>query len=135
MFGMLAPFFKGNQNLELVVVDGCNISPIGKRMLSLALEGNTNPRLKVLIENGLNQNSTVSKETQHLPGNREDLPVKRETLKIRRTKSRCASDSNSKTNEYKSQRMKLSKRNSAPVHSDTVKTIEKASGSNLVHCC
>ena len=52
MFGMLAPFFKGNQNLELVVVDGCNISPIGKRMLSLALEGNTNPRLKVLIENG-----------------------------------------------------------------------------------
>ena len=135
MFGMLAPFFKGNQNLELVVVDGCNISPIGKRMLSLALEGNTNPRLKVLIENGLNQNSTVSKETQHLPVNREDLPVKRETLKIRRTKSRCASDSNSKTNEYKSQRMKLSKRNSAPVHSDTAKTIEKASGSNLVHCC
>mmetsp|Transcript_13 Transcript_13/g.26 ORF Transcript_13/g.26 Transcript_13/m.26 type:complete len:332 (-) Transcript_13:56-1051(-) len=125
VFGMLAPFFKGNQALELVVVDGCNIPPIGKRMLSLALEGNTNPRLKVLVENGLNQNASVSKETQ-----REDLPVKKETQKNRRSKSRRASDSNSK-----SQRMKLSKSNSTPVHSD-MKTTEKAlPRSNLVHCC
>lgn len=134
VFGMLAPFFKGNPHLALVVVDGCNISPIGKRMLSLALEGNTNPRLKVLIENGLNQNSSVSKEAQHLPVKTEDLPVKRETQKMRRSKSRRTSDSNSKMNECKSQRMKLSKSNSAPVHSD-MNTTGKASRSNLVHCC
>ena len=132
VFGMLAPFFKGNQqNLELVVVDGCNISPIGKRMLSLALEGNTNSRLKVLVENGLNQNASVLKETQHRPVNREGIPVTVETQKMRRSKSRCTSDS-SKMNECKSQ--KLSKSDSSAQH-DTAKTTEKSSQLSLVHCC
>merc|ERR1712176_355740 len=78
IFGMLAPFFKNNSSLDLIVVDGCSMGAVGKLMLSMAVEGNSNPKLKVMVENQLNKNASVQK----------DNTFKKENNKIKKIRSK-----------------------------------------------
>jgi len=93
IFGMLAPFFKNNSSLDLIVVDGCSMGKVCDLMLSMAVEGNSNPKLKVLVENQLNKNASVKKDNTFKIENNKDRKIrnKQRILPIKRANSTSVS--------------------------------------------